>query len=183
MKQLALIILTSTLISCTEKDQVNAYVEVLDNNKSGVPANDTDFLIEALKFNLQEINLSQLAQENSINPVTKNTAKQFENSHSLLYNELIQLADKKNITVPSKNKTDTDKKNLKNEIGDDFDELYFIRIVNDYKYSVERFEYASHNSKDHEIALWAKTAVPVLRRNLGLAIKLQADLKKNKKLK
>jgi putative membrane protein len=184
MKTVCLFILSVTFFSCREKHEST----IPDENYNHSTGNDqylkrdADFLSDAAKINLEEIKLARLAQENSIRPEIRNIAKDFESTHLRLTSELNNIAEKKSIRISIRKENTIDPK-LKNEIGDDFESLYFSKIVNDYKYAVQRFESAAHNSSDEEVRLWAKSTVPVLRKNLGVATTLQANAAAKKNLK
>jgi putative membrane protein len=182
MRTAGIVMMMIILISCKEK-----VIEPIDSEKYSSRETirdykkDADFLTDAIEFNLEEIRLAKLAQQNSINPETRNIADNLEKAHTLLDDELRKIADKKEFFVPDTVKQDTKEKKLSYEIGEDFDIKYFKRITIDYQYAVERFEYASHNCKDKELVLWTKKAIPVLRKNLGIVIVQQAESQKKKR--
>jgi len=184
MRELKLIILLISLISCREKNNPTAYQETkIQSKKNTEKIKDADFIQEAAEINLDAITLSHLAQQNSINPKTKEIATELELTHVKLYSELKNLANKKSLSVPSQAKENNSYKKLSNKIAADFDKDYFNNMVINYEYAIKRFEYASNTISDPEIRLWTKLAVPVLRKNLGSTLILQAESNKKNKLK
>ena len=142
--------------------------------------NDAQFLVNAAEINLKEISLGQLAQQNSSMADVKEMGKSMEETHNKSQNELIALAKKKLITVPTAltdNAQDAYKK-LNNKSGADFDKDYCDMMVKGHKDAIDVFEKASTKSNDGDIREWAIASLPNLRRHLDNAITCQKKCEK-----
>lgn len=143
------------------------------------------FLVNASEINLKEIQLGQLAQERSKTISIKELGKMMEESHRKSQNDLIALATKKSITIPTSltdNARDAYKKLT--DISDaDFDKEYSDMMVIGHKDAISKFDKASTDSKDADIKAWAATTLPILHSHLDCAINCQKTCEVNDKSK
>jgi putative membrane protein len=130
--------------------------------------NDAQFLVKAAEINLEEIQLGQLAQESGSMAEVKSLGKMMEDAHKKAQDELVALASRKNITIPT-SPTDKGKnayEKLTAKSGKDFDKEYADKMVNGHKEAIDLFEKASKNSKDPDIAALATKMLPELNMHL-----------------
>ncbi len=138
-----------------------------DNQKQ-----DAQFLVDAAEINWKETLLGQLAQQNSQMTDVKEMGIMMEKSHSESMKNLIALAKKKLITIPT---SPTDKvknvyKDLSKKTGKKFDKEYCDMMVSGHKDAIATFEKASKDANDIDVRTWAAETLPILRKHLDYAI-------------
>jgi putative membrane protein len=129
---------------------------------------DAQFLVDAAEINIEEINLSKLAQSQANAADIKDLAKAMEEDHTKAMKELEALASKKMVTIPTEMTKDAQSAydELKDKTGSGFDRKYCSMMVDGHKDAVEKFEKASTDSEDYEIKTWAGKMLPALRTHL-----------------
>jgi putative membrane protein len=132
---------------------------------------DADFVVDAVKHNLNEIALCDLAMQRATHSEIKQLAKQLSEDHTKANNELTALAQKKSITVPSTMDVESsDYKAINDKSGVDFDKAYYDHVVSMHKDAIQRFENAAQDAKDADIRNWASAQLPTLRAHLDRAM-------------
>lgn len=136
---------------------------------------DVQFIVNATKINLEEIQLSQLAQQRATLADVKLMGAIMEATHTKSLNALTELAKKKLITIPAEPIDNSRKayQKLNNMTGIDFDNRYCEMMVDGHKYAVQTFEKASAQSSDTDIKYWTAVLLPDLRMRLDHAIACQ----------
>ena len=140
---------------------------------------DAQFLVDAAEINLEEIKLSNLALDRSTNDDVKGLAKMISDSHTSSMNDLVGLASKKTISIPTTATNDAEKayEKLMNKTGNDFDKEYCEMMVKGHKDAISIFSTASTESVDMDIKNWAISTLPNLRAHSDQAINCQSKLK------
>ena len=136
---------------------------------------DALFLVNAAGINLLEIQLGELAQQNYSMPDVSALGKMMADEHGRSLKELISLANKKKMSIPT---SLTDKalvavKNLESKSGKVFDKEYCEMMVNGHQSAILLFENAAADCNDSEIGRWAKATILTLRIHLERAIECQ----------
>jgi putative membrane protein len=132
---------------------------------------DQSFVKEAAIGGLAEVQLGNLAKDKASNPDVKQFGERMATDHAKANDELKQLAQQKNVTVP----TELDKKNqalvdrLSKLSGDAFDKAYMRAMVSDHKHDVAGFKRESTSGKDADVKSWAEKTLPTLQEHLTLA--------------
>lgn len=141
---------------------------------------DAQFLVNAAEINLHEIQLAQLAQQKGKSAHILELAKIMEEAHSKSQRDLVSLANRKSITIPSSPTNDANDvyADLNEKSGIDFDKAYANELVDGHEDAVETFENASRDCSDLEIKNWAKTTLPDLRTHLDRSMECQKKTEK-----
>ncbi len=136
-----------------------------------VPAPDRNFVLEAARGGMMEVQLGQIAVKNAQSPQVRDFGQRMIDDHSKANDRLKQVAQTKNITLPA----DLDPAH-KNEVqklsalkGPEFDRSYMQLMVSEHKKDVAAFERESRSGKDPEIRQFAAETLPVLQEHLRLA--------------
>ncbi len=168
------------LFSCSNSNKPEDTKEVAEDHNDAkfddAKAKDAQFMVDAAEINLEEIQLSQLAQTQSTSADVKELAKMMEDDHNKSLNELQALAASKSITIPSsvsKDGQDAYDK-LMNESGNNFDKKYTTMMVDGHKDAITKFEKASTDCQDTDIRNWASKTLPALRTHLDHSMNCQA---------
>lgn len=140
---------------------------------------DAQFLVDAAALNLEGILLGQLAQEKGTSIHVKELGKMMTDDHTTSQRGLVNLAARKNISIPSQT-TDATKEvyadfNLKT--GKEFDISFAQLMINEHEDAIEVFEKAINECSDSEIKNWATSELSVLRNHLLHAIECQNNIK------
>ncbi len=131
---------------------------------------DKKFLIEAVQEGQSEVELGQLALQKGLSEEVKQHGKQMVHDHTQASQKLKELAERKNIPLPS------DSGDINNQIktrlsklsGTAFDQAYIKEMSADHQYDISLFEHQSQTQDDPDLKAWAAETLPVLRGHLQL---------------
>ena len=126
-----------------------------------------------------EVELGKLAQKNGMSTLVKDFGKMMETDHTKANDELKNLAQAKNITLPTMMSNDNQK--MYNDMmamkGADFDKHYVDHMVDDHEDDVEMFRKTSMNAADPDIKAFAAKTLPTLEMHLQKIKEIQAMMK------
>jgi putative membrane protein len=156
------------LISVTDNYNIQAS-NILISEK------ETKFLIASAQMNLEEIRLSELAQQKSTTADVQRLGEMMMVAHNTSLKELTALAEKKLVTLPisSNDNSQNTYNKLRSISGMDFDTEYCNIMVADHKNAVNMFKKAIKECTDADIKKFAETTLPQLRKQLADAITCQ----------
>jgi putative membrane protein len=142
---------------------------------------DTEFAVAAADGGMMEVELGKLAQTNASSAQVKQFAQMMIDDHSKANEELIALAQQKNITLPS---SLSDKKRKKyddfaEKKGEEFDKDYIDFMVDDHKDDIDKFEKQADKGNDADLKAWASGKLPTLRHHLEMAQQAKDAVKDN----
>ena len=138
-------------------------------------ATDRDFLGTAAQANLAEVDAGKLATKKAASPDVKKFAQMMIDDHTAANAELLELARKKNIALP----TEPDGAHQKAAAalaelsGTDFDRKYMTDMVKDHETAVSLFEKNASRASDADIRAFASKTLPTLRHHLDMAREVQ----------
>lgn len=162
-----------SVASCTDTKKPEAVKDVAEEYKEAKYNNtdkekDARFLVEATEINLGEIQLGQLAQQNSNMSEVRALGEMIEKEHRESLTNLTALADKKMLTLPTSLTDDAEDvyTKLNKKSGSDFDKDYCELMIKGHKKAIALFENASTDCPDSEIREWALSTLPILRTHL-----------------
>jgi putative membrane protein len=139
--------------------------------KKGGSAGDTAFVREAAMGGMAEVELGRLASEKASSPDVKQFGDRMVTDHGKANDELKQLAQQKNITLPTelgpKDKATRDR--LAKLSGAAFDKAYMTDMVADHRKDVAAFQHESTAGKDSDVKSWAGKTLPTLKDHLKMA--------------
>ncbi len=149
-----------------------------NNTEGSLSRSDQHFIAEAAKGNKAEVELGQLMAQKSSDSQVKKFAEMMVKDHTQALNQLQQLAQQKNVTLPSD--LPDDAKDLESKLnstsGKDMDKAYMDGMVQDHEKDVQEFQDASKNSTDNDVKHWAGSLVPKLQQHLQKAQKIDSSL-------
>ncbi|HLO60478.1 MAG TPA: DUF4142 domain-containing protein [Bacteroidales bacterium] len=140
---------------------------------------DLEFLNEAASGGLMEVQLGKLAQQKASSQLVKDFGKMMERDHSDANTKLRAATSKLGVPVSSSiMKEHQDKiEDVSDKTGKDFDKAYIDLMVKDHKDDVDKFEKAADNLEDPTLKQWASSTLPVLKKHLAEAQKIQDQIK------
>jgi putative membrane protein len=140
---------------------------------------DAQFLVDAATLNFNEIQLGNLAETKAVQLDVKNLGKMLQDDHSKAQSDLISLAQKKGISIPTTtpNESMSEYNDLKDKNNKDFDSKYIDMMVKGHTDAISKFEKATTDCEDADVRDWATKMLPKLREHLDLAMNCQTKLK------
>lgn len=151
-------------------DSVNAERDSANAVEAGIAADEGDakFAVDAANGGMAEVALGKLAQGKATNAKVKEFAAMMVADHTKANDELMALAQTKNITLPQA--VSTEKQAVMDELtkksGAEFDKAYIDQMVDDHKKTISLFEDASKNAKDADIKAFVDKTLPTVKAHL-----------------
>src|SRR5262245_57350611 len=113
---------------------------------------DKDFIVKAAQGGMAEVELGKLAAEKATNDQVKKFAQRMVDDHGKAGKELKEIADRKNISLPSE--MDSKERALKDRLsklsGDAFDRAYMQEMVSDHQKVLKEFQAEAKSGRDAE---------------------------------
>lgn len=164
-------VLMLTTVACNDDD---------DDDNNTIAQVDRQFVLSAADGNLFEINSGQVASSKGTAPRIKSYGQMMVTDHTAASQELMSLANKKNVEIPT---TLSDAKQDKLDSlaavsGAAFDSIYINMMVVSHMETVNLFERESTGGADSELKSWAASKLPALRQHLEMAEALKDSLAK-----
>ncbi len=135
---------------------------------------DQQFLRHAASDGLAEVQLGQMAAERASNPEVQRFGQRMASDHTKANQELMALAQSKNISVPK----EIDKKQQKTvgtlakKHGTGFDRVYTRDMITDHEKAVQLFTTEANEGRDADIKAFAGKTLPTLQEHLQMARQL-----------
>jgi putative membrane protein len=170
---------TSDKESSTNQPPAGAASSATASSSSSTSANaDQDFIANAAKGNRAEVTLGKMVASKTKDPSVRQFAQQMVKDHTTALNELTQLAQSKNITLPEGLPDDATalQSKLSSASGKALDKDYMDSMVDDHKKDVSEFQDASQNAKDPDVKQWAAKTLPTLQAHLQKAEQIDAKV-------
>lgn len=139
---------------------------------------DQDFIAKAAKGNREEVALGKLVAGKTKDPNVRQFAEMMVKDHSAAQNDLQQLAQSKNITLPEglpDDAADLHSK-LSSDTGKNLDKDYMSAMVDDHKKDVSEFQEQSQNAKDPDVKQFAAKTLPTLQKHLEKAQQIDSKM-------
>jgi putative membrane protein len=139
---------------------------------------ETQFLAEAIRDGMAEVELGKTAAQKASSPEVKRFAERMVKDHGAANEKLMALAKKHKIEAegtygtppletPEKEKAE--KRDLSKLSGQEFDQAYASDAVEDHQKAVGLFRDAAKNGKDKEVTELAAAMLPTLEEHLKMA--------------
>lgn len=140
---------------------------------------DRDFLMEAAKGGMMEVEAGKLAAANASSAEVKAFGKMMVEDHSKANAELKGVASQINATVPATLDADAQKHidDMKKMKGKEFDKHYVDMMVDDHDKDVSKFEDESKNAKNDAVKAFAAKTLPVLQKHQERIKSIKASMK------
>jgi len=143
--------------------------------KTTLAAGDEKFIREAALGGEAEVELGRLAAIKASSADVKQFGQRMVDDHSKANMELMDIARRKNLTVPTtqlagKHKSEYDR--LSKLSGAEFDRAYVRLMVDDHKKDVAEFQKQSTSAKDSDLRSFASQTLPTLQQHLTMVQQL-----------
>lgn len=137
---------------------------------------DRRFVTKAAEDGQEEIQLAQLAAQKAQNPDVKNYAQQLVQGHSQVNQELMSIANQRNVKVEREDSNTRTYRRLNNASAQEFDREFIEHMVDMHEKDVKSFEKAASDAKDPQVRQFASRHVSALRQHLQQAQQLQRSV-------
>jgi putative membrane protein len=139
--------------------------------KSNLSHGDREFIEDAAKGGMAEVELAKIAQERASSPEVKQFAQKMEHDHSQANQKLRELAQEKGVTMPSgpKLSQNHEASKLMKLQGREFDREYMDYMVKEHKKDVKEFKKQAEKAKDSDVKNFAQETAPKLEHHLQMA--------------
>jgi putative membrane protein len=136
---------------------------------------DSEFMTKAASGGMLEVELGKQVAARAVTPEAKKFARQMVSDHTKANAELMALAAKKNITLPTTLGDDHAKvlKDVVEKKGVKMDQEYMKEMLKDHEEDVKEFTDASIKASDPDIKAFATKNVPVLKMHLDMVTKMR----------
>jgi putative membrane protein len=144
------------------------------NNMAKPDPVDRTFMEKAAQANMAEVQLGQLAEQNAQSQEVKDFGKRMVIDHTEADNQLKQLAEKQNVTLPTNlsAKDRATKNRLEKLHGEAFDRTYMHDMVRDHEHDVAEFRRDEKTIRDTQLKDWVINTLPTLDSHLEEAKKV-----------
>ncbi len=141
---------------------------------------DREMVDDLVHASLAEIETGRLALEKTQNPQVRSFAQQMIDDHTRALQELQQLGQKKQMTLPTE--TDFQHKAIATALrilsGDTFDRQYIRQVgVNDHRRTVDLLMKMQQTARDPELKAQAGKMLPVVQRHLAMAREMDQKMR------
>ena len=135
---------------------------------------DATFMTLATRGGLAEVQLGELAQRNGRSPAVKRFGQQMVSDHGRSNQEMLALAQRKQITPPSGIGAVQQQvyDNLAKLRGQAFDRAYAQAMVQDHQEDLRAYREEAQDGTDPDVRAFAARHVPVLQEHLRMAQRL-----------
>lgn len=132
---------------------------------------DSDFLKKAAESNIASIKAGQLAQQKATDPNVKRFAQQQVQTHQNMYNQLNQIAQMHNVTLPTKLSSSDQKEynRLSSESGKTFDKEYTRWSAEKDEEAVKSFQKEAQSGQNPTLKSFASTHVTTIQGEMQTA--------------
>ena len=149
-----------------------------DHEGDPVADMDRQFMISAADGNLFEIKAGEIAAAKAIVDSVKSYGLHMGVDHTMATQELMSLASKKGVTLPTTLSPAKQMKidSLNAKTGMDFDKTYMNMMVASHIETINLFEMEATKGVDPEVKSWAAGKLPTLKHHLEKAEALKNSL-------
>lgn len=141
----------------TNTDTSSATLQTDDKSSS--------FLVRVADAGMGEVELTKLAEEKSTNAEIKGFASMLWNDHTQLNQQVKQMAQERNVTLPPTTSEDHNKvmADMKTRSGKNFEKEFLDKLVVNHNKSISLFEDAIKEVNDAAVRTFADNTLPKLR--------------------
>jgi putative membrane protein len=149
-----------------------------DTSKATVSQDAVDFVQDAASGGMMEVQLGNIAQKNSKTKAVQDYGKMLVDDHTSANNNLKDIADKKNINIPTTVKSDQQDKidKLSKETGSDFDKDFISMAVDDHQNDIDKFKKAEDKIQDPDLKDFIAKTLPTLQKHLDKAKEIKKKM-------
>jgi len=158
----------STVIRADDKDPNQSTGQ--KETETQVGSSDQQFIQEASKGGMKEVELGKLAVRKAQGSDVKQLGQKIVDDHTKANKELKQICQKKGLSEEKSDaKSDPAVQHLETLSGAEFDRAFVQHMLEDHQKDIPKFEEQSTSAQDQEIKQFAEKTMPALREHLRMA--------------
>jgi putative membrane protein len=146
---------------------------------SAQQADQTNFLADAIRGNVSEVKLGQLAAERGESQQVREYGDMLRKDHTKALEKASSIANE--IGVPASSELTAQQQNqfqsLQKLSGDEFDTTFLSQMVREHQSDIAKFSAQAQSGSDPQVMAFAKETLPTLQAHLQHAQSIQSDLK------
>jgi putative membrane protein len=142
------------------------------NNKN---AEDVEFLVEAMRNGLAEIELGELATQKSYDPRVRDYGERLQRDHTAQVTELERMLEPLRVAIPEEPGAEAlaRRARLERLSGQDFDAAFVQTMIASHTEAIEKYGAQTHANPDRALAEFASRQLAILREHLAVAESLR----------
>ena len=146
---------------------------------SAQQADQTNFLADAIRGNVAEVKLGQLAAERAQSQQVREYGDRLKNDHTKSLEKASSLASEIGVPASSELTAQQQKQfeSLQKLSGDEFDTTFLSQMVRDHQTDIAKFSAQAQSGSDPEVMAFAKETLPTLQAHLQQAQSIQSELR------
>jgi len=146
------------------------------SGSAAVSSADRTFAEKAASGGLAEIQAAQLAQQRASSPQVKQFASRMITDHTKANDELQQIAEEEDITLPAQPDQQgmAAQRKLQALNGTAFDQSYAQQQLGDHQQAIALFRKEATSGQDPALKSYAQKTLPILQQHLQLAQSLRS---------
>ena len=147
--------------------------------KTTLKEDASKFLVKSYESGMYEVQLSQMAATNALNPDVKNLAASLGTAHTAINAQITAIAASANFVLPVAINADHQKdlQDMSKITGADFDKKYIHTIVDGHEKSVSSYKDAYKNLSPGDTKTFAAETLPKIEDHLAMAKKVKDRIK------
>ena len=142
-------------------------------------ADQTNFLADAIRGNVAEVKLGQLAAERAQSQQVREYGDMLKKDHTKSLQKASSLASE--IGVPASSELTAQQQKqfeaLQKLSGDEFDTTFLSQMVSEHQTDIAKFSTQAQSGSDPAVMAYAKETLPTLQAHLERAQAIQSELK------
>jgi putative membrane protein len=145
---------------------------------SAQQADQTNFLADAIRGNVSEVKLGQLATERGQSQQVREYGEMLRKDHTKSLERASSLANEIGIPASSELSAQQQKQfeSLQKLSGEEFDTTFLSQMVRDHQSDIAKFSAQAQSGSDPEVMAFAKETLPTLQAHLQHAQSIQSQL-------
>jgi putative membrane protein len=138
----------------------------------------TKFLTDAIRSNIAEVRISELAQQRGKSKDVRDYSAALVADHTMALQRTSALAKTLGVTPPTESTADAIKTReaMSKLSGEDFDRAFVSHMVMGHEQSIAKYTEASRDGSNPDVAELAKDMLPTLQRHLATAQSIDKSL-------
>ena len=163
------------LTACGRENGVEAARE---DRPTTLSQSEQDFMMEAAQADLAEIDMAQIALQNSGNGDVKDFANMIKSDHTSSLEDVMELMKDRNLqqpkSIPAELQRDITR--MKSLTGGEFDREFINMAVSEHQKAVEMFRDQQSTAQNEDVKKYVEDTLPILEMHLEKAQRLQTKL-------
>ena len=138
-------------------------------------AEDIEFLVEAMRTSLAEVDVGMLAAERGVDPRVREYGTKLAQDHRAQAAKIKQLLEPLDVTVPEEPSADAQlhRAALGRLSGQEFDGAFVEMMIASHTEAIEQYGAQTHANPDRSLHDFAQRSLPMLREHLRIAESLR----------